>query len=133
MTDHKAASGLMMSEQGRADMPLVTAYGKDGFVIGGRRIAGALILLADRVHPLDVSDMAEMTSAMLDPLFSRISEIDVLLVGTGEKMIPLSRDLRAMFDAHALSPDLMDSGACIRTFNILLLEDRRVAALLLPV
>lgn len=133
MTDHKTEAGLMMSEQESAHLPLVKAYGKNGFLIGKTRIADALILLPDAVHPLPVSALPGITSAMLSPLWARISDIDVLLIGTGEKMVPLPPDVQALFAGHSLSPELMDSGACVRTFNILLLEDRRVAALLFPV
>lgn len=133
MTDHKASRGLEMSEQGRAGLPLVTAYGQGGFVIGNRRIDGALLLMPDHAHALEAASMADLSPAMLDPLFKADPSIDVLLVGTGEKMIPMPANLREMLQSHSFVPDLMDSGACARTFNILLLEDRRVAALLFPV
>jgi uncharacterized protein len=44
----------------------------------------------------------------------------------------LSRNLRSRFELAGIVSDPMDTGAACRTYNVLLAEDRRVAAALLP-
>ena len=40
---------------------------------------------------------------------------------------------KAMLEAAGIGYDSMDTGAAARTYNVLLIEGRQVAALLLPV
>jgi uncharacterized protein len=47
-------------------------------------------------------------------------------------MVPVAADLRAWFKARGVALEPMDTGAACRTYNVLLAEDRRVAAALLP-
>lgn len=56
---------------------------------------------------------------------------ELVLIGTGRSLhlLPPER-MRILIDAH-LGFEVMDTGAACRTFNILVAEGRRVAALLL--
>ena len=47
-------------------------------------------------------------------------------------MAPVAPALRAALKAHGIAVEAMDTGAACRTYNLLLAEDRRVAAALLP-
>lgn len=126
-------SGLTMNEQRRKDVPLISAYGKGGFTINGRDIAGIVMILPHDVIALPVAELAQLTSSMLEPLFELSPAAEIVLIGTGQKMAPLPANLKAVFSHQGYMPDIMDSGAAARTFNILQLEDRRVVALLQPV
>jgi uncharacterized protein len=48
-------------------------------------------------------------------------------------MLPLSREARAALQRAGLAPELMATGAAVRTYNVLLSEDRAVAAALVAV
>ena len=61
------------------------------------------------------------------------AEIDLLLVGTGRDLVPLSDALRWRFRDLGMATDIMATGAALRTWNVLLAEDRRVAAALIAV
>ncbi len=48
-------------------------------------------------------------------------------------MLPLPRAAREALEAAGLFPDLMSTGAAVRTYNVLLSEERAVAAALVAV
>jgi uncharacterized protein len=48
-------------------------------------------------------------------------------------MMPLSTEARSALEAAGLYPDPMSTGAAVRTYNVLLSEERRVAAALVAV
>ena len=59
--------------------------------------------------------------------------IEVLLIGTGDTMSPLPKGSRAALESGRAFPDLMSTGAAVRTYNVLLSEERAVAAALVAV
>jgi len=60
-----------------------------------------------------------------------IPAIEVLLLGTGSTHQFVTPVIKKSLKSHGLASDSMDTGAACRTYNILLSEGRRVAALLL--
>jgi uncharacterized protein len=61
------------------------------------------------------------------------SDIEVLLVGTGTELRRLPEDLKLALKSRRISSDPMSTGAAVRTFNIMLAEQRAVAAALIAV
>lgn len=61
------------------------------------------------------------------------AEIEVLLVGTGPQLRPLPVELKAALKAKGIASDPMGTGAAVRTYNIMLAEQRAVAAALIAV
>jgi uncharacterized protein len=47
-------------------------------------------------------------------------------------MVPVAAALRASLKLKGIAVEAMDTGAACRTYNLLLAEDRRVAAALMP-
>jgi uncharacterized protein len=80
-----------------------------------------------------VTDADAITPQSLAPLLAEAGSIDVLLMGTGERFQPLSRESRQALEHVGLAPDLMSTGAAVRTYNVLVLEGRHVAAALIAV
>ena len=57
-------------------------------------------------------------------------EVEILLIGTGEtQRFPDAATLRPLIDAK-IGYEVMDTAAACRTYNILVAEDRLVAAAL---
>jgi len=60
--------------------------------------------------------------------------VELLLLGLGRRIAPVPAALRQALKARGIAVEPMDTGAACRTFNVVVAEDRRVAAaLLLPV
>jgi len=58
---------------------------------------------------------------------------DLLLIGTGATLLPLPAALRAKLRAAGVGCETMATGAAVRTYNLLVDENRRVAALLVAI
>ena len=69
--------------------------------------------------------------------FSRIIEtspaLEILLIGCGKSAKLIQPNLLVDVRNTGITVESMDTGAACRTFNVLIAEDRRVAAALIPV
>lgn len=116
-----------------AGRQVINAYGDGGFRIGNERYEGAVIVLPDRTRTWAVGEFDDLAPADFEPLRRAEPAVELLVLGTGTRLRRLPRDLEAQIRAWGISVELMDTGAACRTYNVLLLEERRVAAALLPV
>lgn len=113
---------------------LVEGYGSGGFKFEGRRVEGSTFVNAAGYWPLDVSTLEDLSGPDISQAIERSgSNPEMVLIGTGAQMQLLPKALREYLEAEAIGYDVMDTGAAARTFNVLRLEDRPVAALLLAV
>jgi len=112
---------------------LIDAYGNGGFRFGGLSHRGSLLCLPDGVWAWPVTDAAGLTTAAFELAFARGEVLDVFLIGAGRDPWPIPERLRARFNALGISVDAMSTGAAVRTYNVLLAENRRVGAGLIAV
>ena len=94
---------------------------------------GSLILTPKGYYPWEAKDMASVTLDSLERITSLAGEIDLLLMGTGDNMAFLPKAIRVALEAENIAVDVMATGAAARTYNILLMEGRKVAAALIAV
>jgi uncharacterized protein len=113
-----------------AGRQVVDSYGRNGFHVSGVAYEGAILVTAEATVAWRVTALEDVTPDSLSVLFDR--GIEILLLGCGARMVPVPRALRAALKAKGIVIDAMDTGAACRTYNILLAEERRVAAALLP-
>jgi uncharacterized protein len=125
---------MPIEEQAQGGRFLIQGYGDGGFRIAGKRHQGAILVLPSGVAPWPVSAIAEAAEANLQAALAQSPDIDVLLVGCGAAMAPADRALvRRIRETHGIAIDYMDTGAACRTYNVLLMDGRQVAAALIPV
>ena len=113
---------------------IIQAYGNGGFTISGVRHDGPVVVLRHRTlawaPPRDLAALTvEDFAAVLDPA----AEADIVLLGCGPRAVQVSQALRAELRAAGVTVEVMDSGAACRTFNLLQMEGRRVAAMLIAI
>lgn len=111
----------------------IDAYGNGGFRFAGMSHRGALLCLPDGIWAWPVSSIAELTAEALAPALARAGDLDFFLIGAGPDPYALPPPLRARFRAAGLNVDAMATGPAVRTYNILLAENRRVGAALIAV
>jgi uncharacterized protein len=111
----------------------IEAYGNGGFRFGGMSHRGSLLCLPDGIWAWPVTSPAELTEAMLAPVFARAEALDVFLIGAGRDPWVLPPALRALFQRNSISVDAMTTGSAVRTYNILLGENRRAGVGLIAV
>lgn len=111
----------------------IDAYGNGGFRFGGMSHRGSLLCFPDGMWAWPVTSMADVTEQTLAQAFARGATLDVFLIGAGRDPALLAPRLRSMFHEHAISVDVMTTGAALRTYNVLLAENRRAGAGLIAV
>lgn len=116
-----------------ADRKLIQAYGDGAFVISRETFAGAVLVFPDKVVAWPVTDAAGIALADFRPVIEAVPAPEVLLVGCGACHRLLPAPVRRGLSAAGVGLDSMDTGAACRTYNVLVAEDRRVVAALLPV
>ncbi|NBC34758.1 MAG: hypothetical protein GVY13_18960 [Alphaproteobacteria bacterium] len=109
---------------------IITAYRPGGFKVSGAEYQGSVIVFPDRVVPWPVASVDDLSVDALEPVTAEGSGVEVLLIGCGVRMAPLVRLKKALRES-GVGADPMDTGAACRTFNVLLAEERRVAAALI--
>lgn len=111
----------------------IDAYGDGGFRFAEMSHRGSIMCLPSGVHGWNVTEPSQINEETLSRVIGEAAEINILLVGTGVDLVPFPRPLREQFRALGISVDSMSTGAAVRTYNVLLAEDRAVAAVLLAV
>lgn len=111
---------------------LIQRYGAGAFTIAGQEHAGSVLVWPNRTRPWEVTGMEMLTEAALAPVLE-VGGVEILVVGSGEQQAFFPPELRQALRERGISVECMDTGAACRTFNILMSEDRKVAAALLAV
>lgn len=122
-----------LSQGGPPGRLLIGGYGGGGFEVGGQDHRGSVLVLPDRVLPWPVTEAASISLDSLQPLLAAAPALEVLLVGCGERAVLLAPALREGLRGHGLGVDAMATGPACRTFNVLQMEARAVAAALISV
>jgi len=110
---------------------LIRGYGDGVITIGNQQFARSLILTRDS---LMADWRPQHVAELLHDDFVPILEIrpEVLVLGTGKALTFPSPALTARLLQLGIGVEIMDTAAACRTYNILLSEQRKVVAALLP-
>lgn len=112
---------------------LIESFGNGGFRLGGVSHQGSIMISPSGIRALPARTIGDLEPPMLQVLVDEKAAIDMLLVGTGPSMAPLPKPVLQWFSANGLPFDLMNTNAAVRTYNVVLEEERRVAAIMLAV
>jgi uncharacterized protein len=111
----------------------IDAYGNGGFRFADMSHRGSILALPSGIEEWSVARAEEITPDALERILAAAETIDILLIGTGPERTMLPTDSMQALQAARLMPELMSTGAAVRTYNVLLSEDRAVAAALVAV
>ena len=111
-----------------AGRQIVERYAASGFRISGAIYRGPVLVFPDRT---EAWAEAVFTVEGLAPVLAH-GAIELLLLGGGRRTAPVGAELRGALKAGGIAVEPMDTGAACRTYNMLVAEERRVAAALLP-
>ena len=94
---------------------------------------GSLLCLPDGIWAWPVATPLALTDEMLSLVFAGADALDFFILGTGNAPWLMPEPLRLRFrDAH-ISVDTMTTGPAVRTYNVMLIEGRRVGAGLIAI
>ena len=107
----------------------IHAYGEGYVMVNGQRYESSLIVMPEEVLPWDAPEFAKLT----EQHFQRLKglRVEILLLGTGSRQRFPHPGLTAPLAAAGIGVEVMDLKAACRTYNILVAEERKVAAALM--
>lgn len=111
----------------------ISAYGNGGFRFADMSHRGSILCLPSGMHAWSVTAPGELTLENFAPIFEVADEIDVCLVGMGTDIAAFDRNLRQTLRERGVIVEAISTGSAVRTYNVLLAEDRAVAAALIAV
>lgn len=111
----------------------IDAYGNGGFRFADMSHRGSILCLPSGIYGWQPADPDNLSVDDFAKLLAEAGRVQVLLVGTGKALKPLPKALRETLRDAKISADPMSTGAAVRTYNVLLAEDRAVAAAMVAV
>lgn len=113
-------------------------YQLDAFGAGGFRFAdmshrGSILATPSGIRIWPVSQFSEVTAESLQPVLDEAGTVDFLIIGTGADIAFLPDEIRLRLKEAGVTVEAMATPAAARTYNVLVAEDRRVAAALIAV
>ncbi|MCC7271854.1 MAG: Mth938-like domain-containing protein [Alphaproteobacteria bacterium] len=113
-----------------ADRQFIQSYGPGRFRVSGIEHGASIIVTPARTVAWSAPAGAAVDAALTAEIVAAAAGAEILLLGTGRRLVPLPRALRGTLRAAGMVADVMDTGAACRTYNLLVGEGRRVAAAL---
>jgi uncharacterized protein len=106
-----------------------SGYGEGYVLVNGERHERSVIVTPDRILPWSATAFDALKEADFEVFLGL--DLEILLIGTGPKQrFPHPRLTQALLGKR-IGVEAMDLQAACRTYNILMAEERRVAAALL--
>lgn len=112
---------------------LIDAYGNGGFRFADMSHRGSILVLPSGIRAWDVTEAGGIDRNALRPVLAEAGAVELLLIGTGLDIAPFPDTLRRWLKEAGVGLDVMQTGAAARTYNILMAENRKVAAALIAV
>jgi uncharacterized protein len=112
---------------------LIEAHGGGGFRFAGMSHRGSLLCLPDGIWAWPVETPEAVAGEALSMVFARAGDLDFFILGTGAVLRPMSARLQLRFREAHISADAMATGAAVHTYNVMLMENRRVGAGLIAI
>ena len=110
---------------------IIQSYGDGRFRIAGTVHTGSVLVWPERVEAWPVAEAGAIKFDSFSALATAEEATEILLVGCGARFLLAPSGLREALREGGMVLEWMDTGAACRTFNVLLAEDRRIAAALI--
>jgi uncharacterized protein len=115
--------------EGGSNVNVIRSYSSQEIRIGEHSIRSSCIVMADAlIANWPPASLDELEVNHLEPIFELRPELVLLGTGAQQRFAPAA--IRSAFATRGIGIEAMDLGAACRTFNILVQEERRVAAVL---
>jgi uncharacterized protein len=121
---------MRFTQDSSAGINIIRAYGSGELRVNENIYRGAVILSASTaIAEPNIQNLDDLVSIDVSRVLAL--EPEVVLLGTGARQIFPIASFGAQFLRAGIGFEVMDTGAACRTFNVMVGERRRVAALLL--
>jgi uncharacterized protein len=120
---------VKLHASGPSGVNTITGYGEGYVMVNGERRESSVVVLPDRIEQWEGKQFARLTAD--DFLFLKDLKVEIVLLGTGSRQRFPHPRLTAALAQAGIGLEVMDVQAACRTYNILVAEERKVAAALL--
>jgi uncharacterized protein len=107
----------------------IQSYNEQGIVIKDRLISTSVLVTADSIDAWPPAAVADLDERHLELLTTR--QPGIIILGTGATTVFPPAALLVEIQRRGIGIEVMANDAAIRTFNVLLSEDRKVLLALL--
>jgi uncharacterized protein len=114
-----------------AGRQIIERYAPSGFRVSGVIYHGPVLIFPDRTVEWDAASARDVSWETLAPVIEH-GGVEILLLGLGRSTTAVPAALRTVLRTAGIALEAMGTGAACRTYNVLVAEDRRVAAALIP-
>ena len=111
----------------------IDAFGNGGFRFADMSHRGSLMCLPSGIYGWQPADPANITADDLAKLFEEAGDVQILLAGLGPDFARLPNALVQNLREVGIVTEPMSTPSAVRTYNVLVAEDRAVAAILLAI
>lgn len=112
-----------------AGRQIIKAYGDGGFEISGVAWDGSVLVSLEQTQAWS----GELTIEAMAPVINDSHKPDILVIGCGPTFRLPDETLRLALKQRGIILEWMDTAAACRTYNVLAIEERSVAAALVAV
>jgi uncharacterized protein len=120
---------MKLTDETQRGTNFIRAYEPGEIRVGERAIHTNCVITADRILDWAPQSVASITLADIEPILELSPEI--VLLGTGATQLFPDPSLLGSILSRGVGCEVMTTGAACRTYNVLVGEDRKVAAALL--
>jgi uncharacterized protein len=107
----------------------ITGYGEGYVTVNGERRSSPVVVMPDRIEVWPTKGFDQLSTE--DFTFLKNLKAEIVLLGTGPRQRFPHPRLTAELARAGIGLEVMDLQAACRTYNILVAEERKVAAALL--
>ena len=111
----------------------IDSYGNMGFRFADMSHKGSLLILPSDMSNWQVKDGDELLEPLFEKIIQQSDAIDILVLGMGKNMYLPPKPLREMCKQAGIVIEFMSTSNAVRTYNVLLDEQRRIAAALIAI
>jgi len=120
---------VKLHASGPSGVNTITGYGEGYVMVNGARRSSSVVVMPDRTEEWPVTRFDDLRAE--DFAFLRDLQAEIVLLGTGARQRFPHPRLTASLAEAGIGLEVMDVQAACRTYNILVAEERKVAAALL--
>jgi len=118
---------MKFAEDHNNDQYQITGYDNDSVRVNNKAFSNGFIITPNHfLHDWKPQQYTDLSTSDLTILFDL--KPDVILLGTGTQQIFPPKEIYLALVKSGIGFEVMDTQAACRTFNILISEDRKVAA-----
>ena len=120
---------MKLHASGPSSVNTITGYGEGYVMVNGERRSSSVVVMPDRIEQWSATGFDSLQNEHFD--FLKQLGAEIVLLGTGPKQRFPHPRLTAELARAGIGLEVMDLQAACRTYNILVAEERKVAAALL--